>query len=115
MLKDTKATLRDAAIAHGAGTVEGNPTRANRAHDEVIEALKLLRRQDDQGKETLTELLADPNHSVRVWAAMYLLPLDEELAVAALEQLREFDATIIGFGAGMVLREWRGGRLKLLA
>jgi hypothetical protein len=116
MVIDLKAAFRRSAAAHGAGALDGgDPKETNRAADEIVEVVRLLREEQDQGRQFLTDLLGEENVSVRIWAATYLLPLDAEQAVFALEKAAKADKTIIGFGAEMVLREWRAGRLKLPA
>lgn len=115
MVKVPTNSFRNAAIAHGSGTLGGNAQSTNRAHDRVIKALQLLRLYPDQGREALSELAKDSNNSVRAWAATYLLPLDQERAITVLEDVARNDESIIGLDAEIVLREWKAGRLKLLA
>ncbi len=59
----------------------------------------------------LGSLLTDSDDNVQCWAASHLLQLDDERAEQALEAIAGGD-DIISFGAEMVLREWRAGRLS---
>jgi hypothetical protein len=110
---DHKGRFREAAIAHAAGTNEGNAREANRAFDRKITAVKAMRTTPDRGKGHLTEMLFDPEVAVRYSAATYLLPLDEPAAVFVLEEVARGNHKLVSFGAEMVLKEWRAGRLTL--
>lgn len=115
MVQDAKAAFREASATHGAGMLEGNASKTNRAFKKKIEALKRLRLAPDQGREALHDLLADADRSVRISAATYLLPLDADTAIAVLEREANGDRSMLRLSAEMVLREWRAGRLKLPA
>jgi hypothetical protein len=62
--------------------------------------------------ERLLHCLTDSNPSVVTAAAFYLLPEREAEAVEALKRVAK-GKDLIAFGAEMVLKEWRGGRLKI--
>lgn len=97
---------------HGAGTLAGEPGATNLAHRSIVEALEDLRRAPDKGENALRELLTDEDPSVATWAALFLLPLDEQSASAVLERIAASGVPLIAFNAQMTLREWKAGRLN---
>lgn len=104
----------EAAIKHGLGTDESKSRVANRAHDRVLRAVKVLRGSPDRGAAFLLDLLSHENSHVRCCAATHLLPLNESAALAALEQISKLPpgsglARII---ASTVIQEWRTGSLR---
>lgn len=54
----------------------------------------------------------DPSDAVAIWAATHSLPIAEEEALATLRGIAERGG-IIGFGAKMVIKEWKSGRLTI--
>jgi HEAT repeat protein len=61
----------------------------------------------------LIQLLGDTNLSVRIWAAAYLLPINEERALEVLNEASK-DNGIIAFNAKITIDEWKKGHLKSL-
>ena len=105
--------FREQADIHGIALDSGDYKKGNPAHDKVIRALSEFRKQDDRGCAILTNLIKDENPHIRGWAATYLLPLDEDAAVQTLTLLQQ-EPLMRGFGAEIVLQEWRAGRLQLV-
>jgi len=105
-------TFVRAATAHGAATDSGDHKEANAAYTRMIAALKKIREHADEGNAILTDLLVHEDPHVRLSAATFLLPLDEDAAIRVLEALAS-EPPFVGFNAKMVLREWKAGRLKL--
>lgn len=103
----------EAAKDHGRGIVDGDSQITNHAYDELVSAIRDLRKTRDRGELFLTGLLNEENLSVVRAAATYLLPLREVEAVHALERVAKDALPLIAFGAEMTLKEWRAGRLKL--
>lgn len=101
-----------AAAAHGAAMDRGDHEKSNAAYGRKLRALAKLREASDQGRATLTRLLAHQNAHVRCSAATHLLPLDEDAATLALDALAS-EPPFVGFNARVVLREWKAGRLKV--
>ena len=101
------------ATEHGRCTDSGDYKKGNAAYDRMNAALAQLREHADRGESVLMELLNHPNGWVRLDAATHLLPLREELATQALEELASGPQSQVEFGAMMVLREWRAGRLNV--
>lgn len=100
-----------AAIDHGRATMSGDPDACNVAHDRIMGALAVLRKLPDRGEAPLVKLASHTDESVRTWAATHLLPLNEPLACNVLEDVAT-GASIVAFGARVVLREWRSGHLR---
>ena len=106
-----KAYVR-AAVAHGAAIDRGDSKKANAAHAKLMYALEKIRAASDRGLSVLTVLLVHEDPSVRCWAATHTLPLDEKAAITTLTQLTS-EPSMVGFGAEMVLEEWKAGRLNV--
>jgi hypothetical protein len=103
----------DEAAEHGRCSESGDYKKGNAAYDRMIAATAELRGRADRGESVLIELLSHPNGWVRLCAATHLLPLRMELACQVLEELAAGPQSQLEFGAMMVLREWRAGRLNV--
>jgi uncharacterized protein DUF2019 len=101
------------ATEHGRCTESGDYKKGNAAYDRVIAAVAELRGRPDRGELVLIELLNHPNGWVRLSAATHLLPLRADDASHVLEELAAGPQSQLEFGAMMVLREWRAGRLNV--
>lgn len=97
---------------HGLHANEGGVRATNAAYANTVAALKALRSRPDRGERFLVGCLADSNPSVATADASYLLPDREAEAVEALQRVA-LGKDLIAFGAEMVLKEWRAGRLKV--
>lgn len=105
----------DAARAHSDALDEGRSRRANRAHDRVIKAIRGARIGGDGGRAFLESLAQHEDPRVRGWAATYLLPMNESLAIVVLEELAATRTrSCVAFNSQMVLELWKDGTLKLL-
>ena len=100
-----EAYRRCAAATGGVNAVE-----ANRAHDEMHRAYKVLR-STDAGRQAILTLIRDPSPNVRCWAAAHSLAWAEFEARQALEELVASDGRC-AFTARMTLREFDAGRLS---
>ena len=85
----------------------------NKAHKNIMLAVKEIREAPDRGESFFMSLLTNENASVVKWAAAYLLPYKPAEAVVALQTVAETGPPLIAFGAEMTLKEWRAGRLKI--
>lgn len=112
-LNDTKSALalfKEAAIKHSEATENGDSKLANKNYSAIINAVSFLKEHNKL--QNLNEFLNYPLIGVRIWAATYLLPINEKEAVAVLEELsRRTD--IFSLDAKTTLNEWRKGNLKL--
>jgi hypothetical protein len=109
--------LKDRYIAdateHGRCTESGDYKKGNAAFDRMTATLAELRERADRDESVLIELLNHPNGWVRLAAATDLLPPQSNLATQVLEDLASGPQSQLEFGAKMVLREWRAGRLNV--
>ena len=101
-----------AAVTHREGTESGNSRLANRGYHEKIKTLRAIDRASPEGRKVLRRLYTHADPAVRSAAATHLLHEDGEIAVAVLEEVSKGPG-IVAFGAEMVLKEWRAGRLKI--
>ncbi len=110
-LTEALAAFEEAASAHSAATDNGDARKANRNWKRVVRAVSVLHKQN--AIPQLFPLLGHLTAGVQVWAASYLLPVDEQMATIVLEEVANSNG-IQSLGAGIVLEEWRAGRLKLV-
>ena len=114
MMVNPEQRFIEAAREHGLSTREGGGVVAtNAAYDRIVSAVKALRASPDRGQHVLLNCLASDDPSVVTWAALYLLPLKERAAVAALRRIARSGVRLVSLGAEMTLKEWRAGRLKV--
>lgn len=111
-LTEAVAKYVESAITHGECTESGDHRTANRAYDEVMGSLRLIRAAGDAGREELLKLLEHANDSVRCWAGTHLLKSDGRAAKKVLKKLASKPG-LVAFDAKMVLSEWRKGNLKI--
>lgn len=85
---------------------------ANLEHDRVVQAFHQLEALGEEGWSAMRGLASHEDPEVRTWAATHLLRVDPEMACRVLEDLST-EPGFVGFEAGIVLTEWRAGRLRL--
>jgi hypothetical protein len=83
---------------------------ANRQHAKLVSAFHKLKEFGDPGWKAIRILVSHESPDVRLWAATHLLQVEPQKACEALEQLTQLEG-FVGFEAGIVLSEWRAGRL----
>lgn len=115
-MRKTKISIEesyvDSAILHHEKLLLGDPKGSNRQHDRLIKAIRQIRKQSDQGRVFLSDLLEHENDSVRLWAACHLLTIDEKKAVETLKKIAAKTATWqLQTDAEMTISEWKAGRL----
>jgi hypothetical protein len=112
-IKDTITALslfEEAATKHAEATEQGDYKTGNKCYATIAKAMTFLKEQG----EVLT-LLKFINHAsvgVRMWAATFLLPVQENDGVKVLEEIAA-ETGIHSFTAKTTLSEWRKGNLKL--
>lgn len=99
-----------AAIRHGASS---SPAVANAAAVVMADVRRALRSQGPDALSRLQPLLGHADASVRLWSASHLLDCMPNKAVLVLEDLAAGPVGATRATAGMTLREWRAGRLRL--
>ncbi len=107
------AEFAEAAIDHGRFTDLGDSQMANKAHDKVIKVLSKMKKLPDHGKRMLTLLIEHENDAVKGWAATYLLPINENMAIDILKKIAS-GSGFVAFDCEMVLKLWKAGTLKLV-
>ena len=112
-IRDSKRALEKfekAAVDHTLATAAGDSRKANAAADIILEAYAYLK--ENESLQLLVSLLDHPSEGVRVWTASKLIAVRQSEAVKVLEEIAGGNG-ISALGAGMVLSEWRAGRLTL--
>ena len=115
MKKELKAliyTYKENAKKHGKSIKNGDYESANESHDLLIDALRQIRNQGEEGAKALATMINDKNDSVKCWAATHSLIYDQEKAETALLEISKKKGPI-AFNAEMVLSEWKKGSLKI--
>lgn len=107
-----EARYRKYAEDYGVAYTSHDYKRTNRNHDKLHALLPELRATVDRGEGILRRLMADQSDAVATWAATHSLPVAEKDALATLEAIAK-KGGMIGFGAGMVIKEWKSGRLVI--
>ena len=101
--------FREAAAIHGEATESGNYKLGNKNYDLIVKSIDYLIKES--AIDHLLKFLDDPNISVRVWAAAYLLPIYEKEALNTLLSIMQGNGIIAG-NAQITIQEWKKGNLK---
>jgi hypothetical protein len=101
--------FRSAAIEKADWAEPGNRDRA--LFEQMEAAWRNLNQYGAEGRQAFKGLLIDESRHVRGWVAAQLLGSGDQSGVPMLEA-ESLEPGMRGFTADMVLREWRGGRLK---
>lgn len=102
----------DAASRNAAATLRSDEDEANRAHDELAQIYRELRRRGADDQAALLDLLEHDDTGVRMWAAAHALEFAPERGEPVLRQTRAQMKNLLGFVAGMTLARWREGELE---
>ena len=103
------AQFERAAFQHSLATEVGNYKVANKNYCLIEESVAALR---NSGRlQLLSRFLSHDSIAVQVWAATYLLSVDEVAATATLEKIVKEEG-FLSLEAETVLLEWRNGNLK---
>jgi hypothetical protein len=108
-VKALEAKYVDAARAHAREKLR-DAKAANLQHDRLVSAFHELKELGNQGWLAIRNLTRHDEPEVRLWAATHLLQVEPQIASGVLEELSQL-AGFVGFEAGIVLSEWRAGRL----
>jgi HEAT repeat protein len=103
--------FKEAAKIHGEATETGDYKLGNKNYHLIFKIVTYLKETDQVA--LLIQLLGDTNLSVRIWAATYLLPINEERALEVLNEAAK-NKGIIAFNAKITIDEWKRGHLKSL-
>jgi hypothetical protein len=102
---------REAAMAHGVATEQGNYRVANRQHDVLAEVYRELRSRGRDSQMELLRLLDDINVHVRAWVAAHALEFAPDRGEAVLKRLASGAPSAVRLNAEMTLSEWKKGSL----
>lgn len=108
--KDDIETLFLQYIQGADGTKNKNPKIANKSHDRMHVAFKILR-ESEEGRQKIISLLDHEGPHVRLWAAAHSLKWVPDEAKLVLEALRDSDGPG-SISAGITLKEFEKGSLS---
>lgn len=109
---ETLARYREAAIAHGEASTEGNARRANRAFDRLTRIRQQLRRGGPEQAHSILTLLDDESIFVRKAAAVDALELAPEAGVRVLRAIAEGPMSPTRGSADTLLEQWMTGTFE---
>ncbi len=105
-----KIDLINYCLEYEKGILNGNNKAANKAHDKINNLLSAL--SDADKLSQLPKLCDHECEAVQLWAASYLLDVDEKLGLSTIERIIE-NESLIGLVAEVVLDQWKSNTLKL--
>lgn len=111
-IKDIETALtvfEEASIKQAEATEQGDYKTGNKLYGEITKAAAFIKSENAVDK--LRPLLAHSSVGVRMWAACYLLPLDEKEGVKTLKEIAK-SSGIHALTADTTLSEWQKGNLK---
>jgi HEAT repeat protein len=111
--KDLIQTFARSAAERGLALRAANPDRANARYKTMTELYHELCSRGMEAQRELLSLLESQDGYVRLSAATYALEFDAPAAVPVLQKIDEEERNLLGFTAGMVLKQWREGKLHL--
>jgi len=100
------------ASDRGSALRAANPKRANALYREMQELHREIRGRGTEAQHQMLPLLQDKNADIRSAAAYFALEFDPQAAQPVLEKLAEEQRNFLGFTAGMVLQQWKEGKLR---
>lgn len=103
--------FKEAARVHGEATETEEYKLGNKNYHLIFKVITYLKEIDQI--DCLNQFLDDPNLNIRVWAATYLLPINEKRALETLNEASKGNG-IISFNAKVTIDEWKKGHLKSL-
>lgn len=102
--------FEDSAKRQGEATESGEYDVSNSCYDEIVDAYEFLKAE--KALENISTLLLSPSVGVRLWAAFYLLPVDENRSLSILEEIEKGDG-IHSLTAQTTISEWKKGNLTI--
>lgn len=103
------AVFEEAAIKQAEATEEGDHKTGNKRHDEITKAATFIK--SENSIDSLRQFLSHSSIGVRMWAACYLLPVDEKEGERVLKEIAK-SSGIHALTADTTLSEWKKGNLK---
>lgn len=103
------AVFEEASIKQTEATEQGDYKTGNKHYGEITKAVAFIK--SENAIANLRPLLSHSSVGVRMWAACYLLPVDEKEGIKVLEQIAK-SSGIHALTADTTLSEWKKGNLK---
>jgi len=101
--------FKDAADRQAKAIEIGDYNQANKCYDQITKVVTFLK--DNNALLELQPLLTNDSVGIRLWAACYLLRVDEKKAITVLEEISNLKG-IHSLTAKTTIKEWRKGNIK---
>lgn len=101
--------FEEASIKQAEATEEGDYKTGNKHHSKIAKAAEYIKSED--AVERLRQFLSHSSIGVRMWAACYLLPVDQKEGERVLKEIAK-SSGIHALTADTTLTEWKKGNLK---
>ncbi|MDJ0809754.1 MAG: hypothetical protein QNJ01_06615 [Desulfobacterales bacterium] len=105
-----KIDMINYCLEYEKGILCGDNKTANKAHDKISNLLSAL--SDTEKLSLLPQLCDHDCEAVQLWAARYLLDVDENMGLSTIERIIG-NETLIGLVAEVVLDQWKSNAIKL--
>ncbi len=103
------AVFEEAAIKQAEATEEGDYKSGNKRYNEITKAAEYIK--SEGSIDNLRGFLSHDSIGVRMWAAYYLLPVDEKEGERVLKEIAK-SSGIHALTADTTLSEWKKGNLN---
>lgn len=108
-IKTALAVFEEASLRQAEATEQGDYKSGNKLYSEITKAAAFIK--SENAVEKLKPLLSHSSVGVRMWAAFYLLPIDEKEGVKILREIAKSPG-IHALTADTTLTEWQKGNIK---
>lgn len=105
------ADFEDYADKHGKASEDGDSRTGSKCYRKIEEIFEFLKKENTRDK--FQKFLSHPSSGIRLWAATFLLPINEKEAKKVLNEITQIGG-IVSFSAKMILQEWNKGNLNYL-
>ncbi len=102
--------VTDLCVEQGKAMDEGDSISANELHEKISIIMSNVKAQGQLSE--LKQLLQNDDENVKLWAATYLLPTEEELALSVISQVEKSDR-LLSIEATTLKDMWNKGMLNL--
>lgn len=110
--EDLLEVYRVEAQVHGEATDRGDYKAANKAHDCLAAAYRVLRSRGDSAQSGILQFLESQNQHLRCWAAAHALEFCPAKGEPVLRKLANSEPGVVRLNAETVLSEWKEGNLR---
>jgi len=101
--------FQKAATSQAKATEQGDYKTANKNYNEILKAIAFLKNKS--AINTLSKLLSNPSIGVRLWAARFLLQINETESIKILTEIANTES-IHSLSAETTIEEWLRGTLE---